>query len=160
MKKKKEQLILQNHDSFTFTQESRTKAKSADSQPNKCRNGPMLHCRRKCLLSECLQLDVIYRVQTYSAKININRNSLLTVNYIGFFLQPLQGLKLTWIPACPLGKQLSAFASLGTFLGCLSNDLVRGWLASPLGQWIVKVTCSQTKSTRPGWPDGTFLTEE
>lgn len=35
MKKKKEQLILQNHDSFTFTQESRTKAKSADSQPNK-----------------------------------------------------------------------------------------------------------------------------
>ena len=77
-----------------------------------------------------------------------------------FFLQPLQGLKLTWIPACPLGKQLSAFASLGTFLGCLSNDLVRGWLASPLGQWIVKVTCSQTKSTRPGWPDGTFLTKE
>ena len=84
-RRKKNNWFYKNHGSFTFTQESRTKAKSADNQPNKWWNGPMLHCRRKCLLSECLQLDVIYRVQTYSTKININRNSLLTVNYIGFF---------------------------------------------------------------------------
>ena len=42
------------------------------------------------------------------------------------------GVEKSWIPACPLGKQLSHLLVPGHILLALGNDFVTGWLAAPL----------------------------
>ena len=51
------------------------------------------------------------------------------LQYIFYLHKTMQGSKKTWIPACPLGKQLSHLLVCGHFLLLLVNDFVRGWLA-------------------------------
>ena len=63
-------------------------------------------------------------------------------------LETLQGSKKTWIPTCPLGKQLSHVSSLGLLqvLLILVNDFVRGWLVWALTLWASEHNCEDHSS--------------
>ena len=63
-------------------------------------------------------------------------------------LETLGGSKKTWIPTCPLGKQLSHFSCLGLLLILLIllNDFVRGWLVWALTLWASEHNCEDHSS--------------
>ena len=64
-------------------------------------------------------------IQSMSWSVKNSDTQIAVANY-------LQGLKKTWILACPLGKQVSHF---GHFLPFFTYDFVWGWLAKTFTHW-------------------------
>ena len=94
-----------------------------------------LVCKSRVFFSQCFTCQNKSHGRV-SHELHIFCHSQVWLPAVSF--EPQQDTQKTWIPACPLGRQLSYILLVqGHFLLILVRNLVRGWLSWTLAHWLV-----------------------